>query len=276
MLLGEAGFGREALAVELAAGLVCRTLPLSACSCPSCQRVRHGNHPDVEVVDLLPVKPDKSGVDVARELIERLPRRPYEGTRRVVILASAQTPPMSSDAAAAVLKAFEEPPAHLHFLLLASNPARVLPTIVSRSVQLRVAPPEPAELQATLAAALDVRADRVDAILASCHGDAGLALETGDADLATTASVLRELTAAALSGDSLALLRIAAAIKGRDGAASLAIAALLDQAARSSDGGAELPLDAAAAIMGAVRRHEALNVDLEGAVLGALVPFSRR
>jgi DNA polymerase III subunit delta' len=277
MLLGEPGFGREALAVELAAGLICRTQPRSACHCPSCERVRKGVHPDLTIADLLPDPGGKpSGVDKAVSLVADLQQRPYEGLRRVVIVDSCHSPNhLSEGAVSALLKTLEEPPPHVHWLLLAANPARVLPTIMSRAVQLRVAPPTPAELLATLAAALGVDHDRADAILASCQGDGGLALEIGDPDLAGTAAGFGETAAAALSGDSLALLRLAAAVKdGRGEVAldqvALQVVALLDLAAHAGDAGAEQALDAATAILGAVQRHEVMGVDVENAVVGSL------
>ncbi len=58
--------------------------------------------------------------------------------RRVVIVDAADE--MNPNAANALLKALEEPPAHATLLLIAHQPSRLLPTIRSRCRELRLAP----------------------------------------------------------------------------------------------------------------------------------------
>ena len=271
LLVGEPGLGREALALELAAGLVCRSSPRARCSCSGCERVRRGTHPDVVVIDVLPGKTEIS-IEQAREVNETLPQRPYEGARRVFIFASGQTPPLNVEAASALLKTLEEPPHHSCLILLAANPARVLPTVVSRAVQLRVAPPTQEELTATLEAVLAVDTGQASSLLEACQGDTFLALESAEG---TANATMRELAACALGGDSLALLRLAALVKSTPRGIPLAVAALLSLARSTSNESAEAALDAAAALIVAGRRQEILHTDLEGAVAGVLASLAR-
>lgn len=274
MLVGEPGLGREALALELAAALVCRSRPTQPCACSSCERARRGTHPDVVVIDVQAGKTEIS-IEQARALVETLPQRPYEGTRRVFVIASCHTPPLNLEAASALLKALEEPPGHVHLVLLAANTARVLPTVVSRSVQLRVAPPTPAEVEGVLATCLGVPKAKVALVLEACHGDTALALATGDTDAVSASRALAELLSGALSGDGLALLRLAGQIKGLTGGVALAVASSLTLARDGHPESAEAVLDAAAALLAAAKRQEALHTDLEAGVLGALAPLSR-
>jgi len=301
MLVGEAGLGREALAVDLAAGLAVHGGPPAGCNCPGCDRVRRGVHPDVEIVTLEPKKGDGSidqtreprrgvhpdveivtpetkrsdiSIDQTRELIGRLDRRPYEGQRRVVVFSSCQTPPLNTEAATTLLKTLEEPPGHVTFLLLAANPNRVLPTIQSRSVQVRVPLPGHAETAELVAAACGTDPAQSTALLQACHGHPAVALATGDPSLLATAEHLEALLPAALAGDGAALLRTAQLIQRAPEALTLAVATLLREAASAPVEDAERVLAAAAALVAAERRRAALRLDHETAVLGALTPFA--
>lgn len=268
MLVGAAGLGREALAVELAATLVCRQNGGPGCSCPSCERVRRGVHPDVEVIDVLPDKKEIS-IEQARGVVDNVAQRPYEGLRRVYVLSSCHTPPLNSEAASALLKTLEEPPPQATFLLLASNPARVLPTVVSRAVQLRVPAPEREELLSVLALAQGCTEERAAELLTAAEGDAELALRSGE-DLAGTLTNLEELLAAALQADGLAILRAAATVHLAPSGTSLVDAALLRLAARADRETAEEFLQAAAALLTAEDRRASLHLDAESVLVGTL------
>jgi DNA polymerase-3 subunit delta' len=101
----------------------------------SLRRVQSRNHPDFTVLE--PVN-DKIGVDEVRELPRILAFPPLEAPRRVILIVGAGS--MNVQAANAILKILEEPPAHTMFFLLCRDPAELLPTIVSRGQVLRFAP----------------------------------------------------------------------------------------------------------------------------------------
>ncbi len=268
MLVGGAGLGREALAVELAAALVCRSPERCAGPCSSCERVRRGVHPDVEVIDVLPDKKEIS-IEQARRVVDNVAQHPYEGMRRVYILASCHTPPLNAEASSALLKTLEEPPPQAVFLLLASNPARVLPTIVSRAVQLRVPPPEREELVSMLALAHACTPQRAAELLTTVEDDADLALLGGE-ELPGALAGLDELISAALAGDGLAILRTAATVRHAPAGAALAGAVLLRLATRGNGESAEEFLEAAAALLAAEDRRVSLHLDAESVLVGTL------
>ena len=269
MVVGPPTLGREAFALELAAALVCRDLGGAGCACGACERVRRGVHPDVEIVS---VAADKTQISIeqAQGVLENLTQLPYEGRRRVFIVDSCHTPPLGGDAAAALLKALEEPPPSVTFVLLAANPRRVLPTIASRAVQLRVPPPSPDELAGLVAAAQGCSDERAVELVAAAGGDAELALREGGERLPETLLALEELAATALAGDGLAILRTAAMLKNTPGGIGLATAALLRLAGRAGGAGGERFLDAAAALLAADNRRAVLHLDLESVAVGAL------
>lgn len=176
LLTGDPGVGKQRLAAWIAQRLLCEAPNGEPCgNCLPCQRVLNLTHPDVHW--LIPVPRPKAGdpakqVDEVAGLIEaalterreqgrwtapdgmeshgiasaRLLQRhagltSVEGGWRVFIIAHAErlVPQESSpEAANALLKLLEEPPARSVFVLTAPEPGMVLTTIRSRSVPLRV------------------------------------------------------------------------------------------------------------------------------------------
>lgn len=79
----------------------------------------------------------------ARSLRKKAQRRPSMGSRQIFIVAEADAlAPMesSSEAANALLKVLEEPPAGTMLILTSAEPGRLLPTIRSRTTQLHLPP----------------------------------------------------------------------------------------------------------------------------------------
>jgi hypothetical protein len=272
MLVGEPGIGREALAVELAAALICRSPRTVLCDCAACDRVRRGIHPDLHVLD---VAADATEIKIkqVRDLLETLPQLPYEGRHRVIIIASAHTPPLNTEAASAMLKVLEEPPQHATFILLAGNPARVIPTVVSRAVQVRVPPPDCDELVALLAAAHGVSPAQAESHLRACLDDPGVALRTEVAEGGTLLAAVADLTREACAGGALAALRLGVRAKASPETIPVLARALLAEASRTTAGGAERVLLAAAAVLAADRRRAILHLDAEAVTVGALMPL---
>jgi len=90
-------------------------------------------------------------VDDVREMKEYFQHKTTEDTRRVCIIDAADD--LNPNAANALLKLLEEPPAGVTFLLLSHAPFRLLPTIRSRCRELRLSPLAPQDLSDALTAA---------------------------------------------------------------------------------------------------------------------------
>jgi hypothetical protein len=267
LLVGEGGMGREAVAVELAAALVCRSAVARPCDCRTCERVRRAVHPDVTFVDVLPGKSEIT-IAQAREIATTVTLLPYEGARRVIVLASAETPPLNAEAASALLKTLEEPPAHVTLILLAANPARVLPTIVSRSVALRVPGPRPDELARLVAEVNEIPLEQAQVLL-----EGGIEAVSAGTEAVDRHRVVNQVIRQMLTGDVLALLRLGALSRQAPDAAAMALGTLLDLAREGDHESAETALDAATQLIHAVRRHAILRTELEGTLVGALAPL---
>jgi DNA polymerase III subunit delta' len=155
------------------------------------------SHPDILLLDPLPANDDEAkkkadgkpyqtrrniSVDQVRAMIRRLSTKPTLGERRAIVIDPADD--MEKGAVNALLKVLEEPPAGTHFLLVAHQPGRLLPTVRSRCRVLRFAPLAPGEIDAVL------RRDRPgadaatrEAAIAASQGSPGLALSFVEHDL---------------------------------------------------------------------------------------------
>lgn len=145
LIIGQDGVGKGTVAQAFANAAACLnpTLhPFDACGqCDSCRRTAQNQHP--EIVNVYPAgdqmqiwqfwdrdnKP--SGV-----LSRTLSFAPVVGKRRVFILHQADR--LNESAANSLLKVLEEPPPYVVMVLLAPHPARMLPTILSRSQMIRI------------------------------------------------------------------------------------------------------------------------------------------
>ncbi|MDP3261727.1 MAG: DNA polymerase III subunit delta' [Tabrizicola sp.] len=90
-------------------------------------------------------------VDEVRKMKSFFSLSAADGGRRVAIIDSLDE--LNTAAANALLKLLEEPPARVTLLLIAHQPARLLPTIRSRCRELRLSPLGPDDLAAALTAA---------------------------------------------------------------------------------------------------------------------------
>lgn len=178
LLAGPRGVGKQRLALWLAQLIQCEAPGDEPCGdCRGCRLVLTLQHPDVHW--FVPVELSKKGADadkqvelvaealaeemaVRREqplyapaaglashpiaavrlLLRRLALTPAMGSRKVFIVGDAERliPQRGTeDAANALLKALEEPPADSVILITTSEPNALLPTTLSRVVLVRVA-----------------------------------------------------------------------------------------------------------------------------------------
>lgn len=150
---GPRGVGKRALAERMAQFLLCegKTRPCDACD--ACRWFLAGNHPDFRRLEpevLWREPPEKPSsvtkVEQVRELADFLYIRSHRGALRVALVHPAEH--MNENAANALLKGLEEPPAGAVFILVAHRPAQLLPTIRSRCVAIPVPiPPRDAALK---------------------------------------------------------------------------------------------------------------------------------
>lgn len=147
LISGPAGSGKHTLARLLSAALLCRSGGRKPCGvCSQCRKALAWAHPDLITVD----DPERKTVPVelVRQAREDLFIRPNEAERKIYYIPRAQDLNLSGQNA--LLKVLEEPPAYGVFLLLTDNPDRLLPTVRSRCVELKLQPLNRAELTGEL------------------------------------------------------------------------------------------------------------------------------
>jgi DNA polymerase-3 subunit delta' len=134
----------EALAGTLAKTLNCLSPPrraanglaLDCCdTCLVCRKIEGNLHADVQWL-----RPESKSrvirVEQMRDLLQTVHLKPTEARFKVAVIVAADR--LQESAANAFLKTLEEPPANSILLLLTTEPARVLETIVSRCLRLSV------------------------------------------------------------------------------------------------------------------------------------------
>jgi DNA polymerase-3 subunit delta' len=164
LLHGPPGVGKRDLALLFAAQLLGEHA-----------RVERRSHPDLYLLEPLG---DQIRIDDIRELRRDLHMRPFEASRRVYLVFGADT--MNEDAADALLKDLEEPPAYAVLVLVANDLGPLPETIRSRCqlvpfrrlsepavrAAIRARAPElPEEEVTTLARVAGGRLDRAERLL---------------------------------------------------------------------------------------------------------------
>jgi DNA polymerase III subunit delta' len=140
LFLGDSLDELEILARNLVKTINCARFPdgfpadADACdACVSCRKIEQSNHPDVQWV-----RPESKtriiSVDQIRELLQTVYLKPTDARFKATVIVAADR--LNVQAANAFLKTLEEPPAGTVFILLSTEPQRLLETILSRCLRL--------------------------------------------------------------------------------------------------------------------------------------------
>lgn len=155
LFTGPPGVGKRLAALNLAKALNCtgEAEPGDACDqCPACLRIDRDEFADVRTV-----RPEGTGgqvkAEAVRQVVSESPFRPFEGKKRVYLFEEADR--MNPTAANSLLKTLEEPPPWTLLVLITSQEAGILPTLLSRCQKIRFLP---------------LSADEVMKILLTRHG----------------------------------------------------------------------------------------------------------
>src|SRR5574343_971830 len=166
LLVGQKGLGKFELARRFAASLLCEAPQengLACGKCLACNWFAQGNHPDfrllqpdalVEDVEVEEGKKKPSQqitIDQVRALDDFFNVGTHRGGLRIVIVNPTEA--MNRSTANSLLKTLEEPPPSTLFLMVSSEPMRLLPTIRSRCQVLAVPVPSSKGAAPILAAA---------------------------------------------------------------------------------------------------------------------------
>lgn len=229
LFVGPDGVGKELAAFGLAQALVCERRgesgglfasekpPIRACgTCSACARAapredRKPIHPDVVVIERGLYTPQSLGrrtaetqdisIDQIRVLVlARSAYAPHEGRAKVFVVRRAEE--LSISAANSLLKTLEEPGKETHFILITSQPEALLPTILSRTQQIRFAP-LPDDVVTELLVAAGVEAARAKAVTRLAGGSVEAGILLADPDESETRDRFVESALAAMSATGI-------------------------------------------------------------------------
>lgn len=145
LITGLDGVGKRSMVIHLIQRLFCDTPAknLEACgNCKSCKRALQN-----QWLDLFWLEPETGEdharlgthkIEAFRELKTKLGMGPMEEPFKVVVITNADR--MTTQAANSILKTLEEPPPNWIFILTATDASRLLPTILSRCVEIKLRP----------------------------------------------------------------------------------------------------------------------------------------
>lgn len=221
LVAGPEGVGKQRLGLWIGQLILCEAPGEEPCGqCRSCRLVLGLAHADLHWIVPIPRpkagEPDKQVEEAAESIAEAMEERrktplyapadgmsshgmatarlvsrragltPVEGKKKVFIIGEADrliAQESSPEAANALLKLFEEPPADTYFVLTTADPGKLLPTVRSRTVPLRLGRLSDAEVREFLAEHLEPAPSGAELtrLVARASGSIGAALsETGD------------------------------------------------------------------------------------------------
>lgn len=177
LFCGPPGVGRRTLALKLAQSINCeqREQASEPCGrCLSCRQIEKMQHPDLTVVQAEQVGGNLK-VQQIREMQHSLSLSPYAGRYRVALILRFEE--ANPNAANALLKTLEEPPKRVVLMLTATEPERLLPTIVSRCeiIRLRSLPLE--TVSTGLQKHFDVSEEQAELLAHLSGGRPGLSIQ---------------------------------------------------------------------------------------------------
>lgn len=218
LVTGPDGVGKTTVAERLAGAIV------GAAGWPGGAR----SHPDIWIEDS---DTERIGINVVRAsgqseqpgLQDFFSRRSYGGGRRAAVVARAGR--MTDQAANALLKTLEEPPAGSHIILCAASPERLPQTIVSRCQQYAMSTVERDAIVGLLLETRQCSPSDAEAAAAIASGRPGVAMRlVDDAEGLQAQLAALERFEAAPELDTAGLMELAASLAPQNNAAGRELA----------------------------------------------------
>ncbi|MBI4298362.1 MAG: DNA polymerase III subunit delta' [Chloroflexi bacterium] len=181
LFVGPPHVGKRTLALELAQAVNCLDSERPCGQCSQCLRIAKNQHPDVQIVALIPQEEGvrermrtEIAIDQVREIQRVASLKPFEGKNRVFIFDGAER--LSEEAANCLLKTLEEPPDHVLLILLTSREESLLPTLKSRCQRIEFRPLSVERVAKELEARYSVDHARAQELARQSEGCLGWAL----------------------------------------------------------------------------------------------------
>ncbi len=170
LFCGPRGLGKTSAARILAKVLNCKAGGKDACGeCEQCVQIAAGSSSDVIEIDAA----SNRGIDEIRILKEGVALAPMTSKYKVYIIDEVHM--LTTEAANALLKTLEEPPAHVVFVLCTTEPASLPETVVSRCTVVKFNKPTQEEMLSRLEKVaknekLGIKNDELGMVVAAAKG----------------------------------------------------------------------------------------------------------
>lgn len=281
ILAGPQGVGKATFAFQAARHLLAGSDPDTDTADRTRRLVSGLAHPDLLVLDSGrdPTKRPIVPVEDVRRAVQFLSRTSAGNGRRVVIVDKADH--LNRNAANALLKVLEEPPAGGVLFLVCDRPGRLLPTLRSRCQMVRFSPLQDDEMQAVFEALsardlVQMEEPAKSRAMALANGSPGIAVQIVRNDLVPVLDKIDVWLDPAKSANPIEPQKLAAMLAPRDSHQAYALAmdhlrAQLHMKAREDDGKGQ---NAVAQLWSAIGAREAevdaFNLDRMPFILWAL------
>ena len=147
--------------------------------CHSCKQAMTKNQPDI--IYVRHEKPNTISVDDIRTQVNNdIVIKPYSSRYKIYMIDEAEK--MNEQAQNALLKTIEEPPAYAILILLTTNAAAFLPTILSRCVTLNLKAVPDEKIKKFLMAHYQIPDYQADVCVAFAQGNVGKAIQLAASD----------------------------------------------------------------------------------------------
>lgn len=170
---GPKGLFKHENARLFAAALTCLShgdIPCGVCS--NCIQAAANSNPDIIYINK-PKDKTKIPVDTIRSLNDDSVIKPFNSPRKVYIINEGDL--LTTEAQNAFLKTFEEPPEYAVFIIVAESALSLLPTILSRAVQITFPPVSNKKIEEWLINEHPEVRDRIPFLVNFCEGIPGTA-----------------------------------------------------------------------------------------------------
>jgi DNA polymerase-3 subunit delta' len=249
---GQAGIGKDAMAISLAMGFHCTKNVVGGCGeCPACSNTLRLDHPHFSLILPLPTRPKRMKEENYHNLIRdhalRRIQNPYEeldyssdfstlpiisidqirsikkevrfklaeNQKRIFLISHADR--LTHTASNSLLKILEEPPPGTILILTSSVPSRLMETILSRCWTIRFDPLSEQDVRTALGTLSDLPQEKISFFARLSGGNIQNALSLSQGDFETQRMLAFDFIQASLEGDTLGRLdHIEQLLQGKD------------------------------------------------------------